>query len=175
MSDLRIAVQVAGDERAVDTGTTAGDLLDQGKGQGNGRDKAQAVVAARVNGVLRDLGHVVEEGDEVEPVILASDDGRMIMRHSTAHVLAQAVQDLFPEAKLGIGRRSKGLLLRLSSSPPSVPEDLERGSSSACVRCVKEVQRFRPRVVATTRPGRAEDEPSSGVIDQRTGPAMRAV
>ncbi|HEY6708345.1 MAG TPA: TGS domain-containing protein, partial [Actinomycetota bacterium] len=80
MSDLRIAVQVDGDERAVRTGTTAGDLLDRAAG------KDRAVVAARVNGVLRDLSHVVEEGDKVEPVTLDSDDGRMIMRHSTAHV-----------------------------------------------------------------------------------------
>ncbi|MFL6191605.1 MAG: TGS domain-containing protein, partial [Actinomycetes bacterium] len=68
MSELRIAVQVDGDERAVATGTTAGDLLDRAEG----RDRA--VVAARVNGVLRDLSHVVEEGDKVEPVTLDSDD-----------------------------------------------------------------------------------------------------
>ena len=59
MSDLRIAVQVDGDERAVDAGTTAGDLLDRD----GGRDRGNAVVAARVNGVLRDLSHVVEDGD----------------------------------------------------------------------------------------------------------------
>ena len=93
MSDLRIAVRVDGDERAVEEGATAGDLVG-----GDG-----AVVAARVNGVLRDLGHVVGEGDEVEAVAVDSEGGRMVMRHSTAHVLAQAVQDLFPEAKLGIG------------------------------------------------------------------------
>src|SRR5205823_13963426 len=64
MSDPRIAVQVDRDERAVDAGTTAGDLFDGDK----------VVVAARVNGVLRDLAHVVEEGDVVEPVALDSDD-----------------------------------------------------------------------------------------------------
>ena len=93
MSDLRITVRVDSGERAVDAGTTAGELFD---GDRN-------VVAARVNGMLRDLSHVVEEGDEVAPVALDGDDGRMIMRHSTAHILAQAVQDLFPEARLGIG------------------------------------------------------------------------
>jgi threonyl-tRNA synthetase len=93
MSDLRIAVHLDQGERAVAAGTTAGELFDGDR----------AVVAARVNGALRDLGHVVEEGDEVAPVAVDSEDGRMIVRHSTAHVLAQAVQDLFPEAKLGIG------------------------------------------------------------------------
>ena len=61
------------------------------------------MIAVRVNGELRDLAAPLADGDVVEPVELASDDGRTIMRHSTAHVLAQAVQDLFPEAKLGIG------------------------------------------------------------------------
>ena len=65
MSDLRIAVHVDRDERAVDAGTTAGGLFG-----GN-----RAVVAARVNGVLRDLSHVVEDGDVVEPVAVDSDDG----------------------------------------------------------------------------------------------------
>ena len=63
----------------------------------------RSIVAARVNGVPRDLTYVVEDGDTVEPVAIESPEGRAILRHSTAHVLAQAVQDLFPEAKLGIG------------------------------------------------------------------------
>src|SRR4029450_14089463 len=92
ISDLRSTVHVKDDERPVDAGTTAGDLFAGDRG----------VVAARVNGLLRDLSHVVEEGDEVAPVALDSDDGRMIMRHSTAHTPAQAVQALSPEARLGI-------------------------------------------------------------------------
>src|ERR671912_1824023 len=168
MSDLRIAVQVDGDERAVDTGTTAGDLLDQGKG--NGQDKARAVVAARVNGVLRDLGHVVEEGDRVEPVTLASDDGRMIMRHSTAHVLAQAVQGLFPEAKLGIGPPiENGFYYDFDVEQPFVPEDLDR-IEQRMRQIVKEGQRFARRVVGDDQ-ARAElkDEPYKlEIIDQRS-------
>ncbi|HEV2825800.1 MAG TPA: threonine--tRNA ligase, partial [Actinomycetota bacterium] len=168
MSALRIAVQVDGDERAVDTGTTAGDLLDQGKG--SGQDKAQAVVAARVNGVLRDLGHVVEEGDRVEPVTLASDDGRMIMRHSTAHVLAQAVQGLFPEAKLGIGPPiENGFYYDFDVEQPFVPEDLDR-IEQRMRQIVKEGQRFARRVVSDDE-ARAElkDEPYKlEIIDQRS-------
>src|SRR5215211_3932354 len=121
MSELRIAVQVDGDERAVGTGTTAGDLLD-----GEGQDKQRAVVAARVNGVLRDLSHVVDEGDKLEPVPLDSDDGRMIMRHSTAHVLAQAVQDLFPGTRLGIGPPiENGFYYDFDPDRPFTPEDLQ--------------------------------------------------
>jgi len=142
MSDLRIAVQVDGDERAVGTGTTAGDLLDRAE------DKDRAVVAARVNGVLRDLSHVVEEGDKVEPVTLDSDDGRMIMRHSTAHVLAQAVQDLFPEARLGIGPPiENGFYYDFDVTQPFRPEDLDR-IEQRMRQIVKEGQRFARRVVS---------------------------
>src|SRR5918995_341498 len=172
MSDLRIAVQVDGDERAVDAGTTAGDLLDQdqGKSQGKSQGRAQAVVAARVNGVLRDLSHAVEEGDEVEPVTLASDDGRMIMRHSTAHVLAQAVQDLFPEAKLGIGPPiENGFYYDFDVEQPFVPEDLER-IEQRMRQIVKEGQRFSRRVVSDdeARPQLADEAYKLQIIDQRS-------
>jgi threonyl-tRNA synthetase len=162
MSDLRIAVQVDGDERAVDAGTTAGDLL---SGAGDG-----AVVAARVNGALRDLSHVVEEGDKVERVTLTSDDGRMIMRHSTAHVLAQAVQDLFPEAKLGIGPPiENGFYYDFDVDRPFHPEDLDR-IDQRMRQIVKEGQRFSRRVVSDDE-ARAElkDEPYKlEIIDQRS-------
>ena len=162
MSDVRIAVQVNGDERAVDAGTTAGDLL-AGAGDGD-------VVAARVNGVLRDLSHVVEEGDKLEPVALASDDGRMIMRHSTAHVLAQAVQDLFPEAKLGIGPPiENGFYYDFDVDEPFRPEDLDR-IDQRMRQIVREGQRFSRRVVSDDE-ARAElkDEPYKlEIIDQRS-------
>src|SRR5688572_21503371 len=153
MSDVRIAVQVNGDERAVDAGTTAGDLL---AGAGDG-----AVVAARVNGVLRDLSHVLEEGDKLEPVALTSDDGRMIMRHSTAHVLAQAVQDLYPEAKLGIGPPiASGFYYDFDVPKPFHPEDLER-FEKRMQEIIKSGQRFRRRRFASLEEAKAElaDEP----------------
>ena len=62
------------------------------------------VVAQRVNGELRDLAHILTSGDKVEAVLIDSPDGLSILRHSTAHVLAQAVQKINPDARLGIGR-----------------------------------------------------------------------
>ena len=63
----------------------------------------KTTVAQRVNGELKDLAHKVADGDVVEAVAISSPDGLNILRHSTAHVLAQAVQNINPEAKLGIG------------------------------------------------------------------------
>ncbi|MEV4443620.1 threonine--tRNA ligase, partial [Streptomyces sp. NPDC049577] len=63
----------------------------------------RAVIAVRVDGRLCDLDTPVTDGDTAEPVAVGSPDGLDILRHSTAHVMAQAVQELFPEAKLGIG------------------------------------------------------------------------
>jgi len=65
---------------------------------------SKTVVAQRVNGELKDLAHKYSAGDVVEGVELSSEDGLNILRHSTAHVLAQAVQRIHPKAKLGIGR-----------------------------------------------------------------------
>ena len=80
-------------ERTVTTGTKAWELFADDP----------AVIAARVDGELRDLAYELADGDSVEGVAIDSEDGRDILRHSTAHVMAQAVQELFPEAKLGIG------------------------------------------------------------------------
>ncbi|MDQ3416189.1 MAG: threonine--tRNA ligase, partial [Actinomycetota bacterium] len=95
MPDLTVTVLIAGEpaERTVATGTKAWELFS------DDRD----VVAAQVDGELRDLAHELVGGTTVAPVSISSADGRDILRHSTAHVLAQAVQDLFPDAKLGIG------------------------------------------------------------------------
>ena len=88
----KLHITLAGRELVVEAGTTAGGAIDD-----------RMAVAARVNGSLRDLACPLADGDAVEPVAAASDDGLMIMRHSAAHVLAQAVQELFPDARLGIG------------------------------------------------------------------------
>jgi threonyl-tRNA synthetase len=160
MSDLPIAVHVDRDERAVDAGTTAGELF----------DGAGGVVAARVNGVLRDLGHVVEEGDVVEPVAVDSDDGRTIMRHSAAHVLAQAVQDLYPEARLGIGPPiENGFYYDFDVAKPFHPEDLER-IEQRMRQIVKEGQRFvRREVTDAEARWELQDEPYKlQIIDQRS-------
>jgi threonyl-tRNA synthetase len=63
----------------------------------------RSVVAARINGEVRDLATEISDSDDVQPITVDSDEGLAILRHSSAHVAAQAVQKLFPEAKLGIG------------------------------------------------------------------------
>ncbi|MEL0148106.1 MAG: threonine--tRNA ligase, partial [Actinomycetota bacterium] len=63
----------------------------------------RSVVAARINGEVRDLATDVTAEDDVQPISIDSDEGLAILRHSSAHVAAQAVQKLFPDAKLGIG------------------------------------------------------------------------
>jgi threonyl-tRNA synthetase len=130
----------------VDAGTTAGDaLLPDGTG---GAPAASTVIAARVNGGLRDLAAPLADGDEVDGVGIASADGRAILRHSTAHVMAQAVQELFPEAKLGIGPPvESGFYYDFDVPQPFGPDDLK--SIEARMRAiVKQGQRFSRRAVS---------------------------
>ncbi|GAA4065914.1 threonyl-tRNA synthetase [Nonomuraea soli] len=135
-AELRITL--AGAERVVAAGTTAGDAL-----EADGR----AVVAARVNGELRDLYHQVADGDVVEPVEVGSPDGRAIVRHSTAHVMAQAVQELFPEAKLGIGPPvENGFYYDFDVKQPFQPDDLKR-VEKRMREIVKQGQTFQRRPV----------------------------
>ncbi len=137
------------EERTVPDGTTAAEIYAD-----------RSVVVARVGGELRDLTYAVSDGDELEPVTLDSDDGRAVMRHSTAHVLAQAVQHQFPEAKLGIGPPIRdGFYYDFDVARPFTPDDLaalEKGMQDI----VKSGQRFSRRVVSEDA-ARAElaDEP----------------
>ena len=126
------------EDQAVTTGTKAWELFQE----------SPEVIAARVDGMLRDLAHEVAEGDEVEPVAIDSPDGRDILRHSTAHVMAQAVQELFPDAKLGIGPPiENGFYYDFDVEPPFVPEDLEK-IETRMRKIVKENQRFSRRPVS---------------------------
>ena len=121
---------------------------------------APDVVAVRVNGELRDLAVDVTPDDEVEPVAIGSADGRAILRHSTAHVLAQAVQDLFPGARLGIGPPIEGgFYYDFAVAQPFHPDDLAQ-IEARMRQIVKEGQRFARRVVSDDD-ARAElaDEP----------------
>ncbi|WP_436796242.1 threonine--tRNA ligase [Actinospongicola halichondriae] len=98
MSDQITVSLPDGSSRELTTGATAGDLAaDIGTGL------AKAAVIAEVNGVERDLSHPLEDGDVVSIVTTQSDQGLYVIRHSTAHVLAQAVLELFPGATFGIG------------------------------------------------------------------------
>src|SRR5690606_27307377 len=106
------------------------------------------IVAIRVNGELRDLATTVSDTDAVEPVSINSPDGLDILRHSAAHVAAQAVQSINPEAKLGIGPPvTDGFYYDFDVEQPFTPEDL-KAIEKAMERIVKQGQRFVRRVVS---------------------------
>ncbi|WP_432495859.1 threonine--tRNA ligase [Kineococcus auxinigenes] len=129
----------------VAAGTTAAELF------ADERD----VVVARVNGELRDLSHPLADGDRVEGVLISSEDGLAVLRHSAAHVVAQAVQQHFPEARLGIGPPIRdGFYYDFDVERPFTPEDLKTLEKTA-QRIVKEGQRFVRRAV-TDDEARAE-------------------
>jgi threonyl-tRNA synthetase len=110
--------------------------------------KERTIVAQRVNGELRDLAFAVSDGDQIEGVELSSPDGLNILRHSTAHVLAQAVQNINPEAKLGIGPPIKdGFYYDFDVENPFTPEDM-RALEKAMDRIVRSGQRFVRRVTS---------------------------
>ncbi|MBH0024069.1 threonine--tRNA ligase [Salinibacterium sp. SWN248] len=105
------------------------------------------VVAMRVNGELKDLASTVTDTDEVEAVTIDSPDGLNILRHSAAHVAAQAVQTINPEAKLGIGPPvTDGFYYDFDVEEPFTPEDL-KAITKAMDRIIRQGQRFQRRVV----------------------------
>jgi len=104
------------------------------------------VVVCRINGELRDLWTDLADGDAIESVTIDSEDGLKVLRHSTAHVMAQAVQQIYPEAKLGIGPPiTDGFYYDFDPQDPFTPESLEK-IESAMRKIVKEGQRFKRRV-----------------------------
>ena len=115
----------------------------------------RSVVALRVNGELRDLATVVQADDAVDPITVDSPDGLAILRHSTAHILAQAVQRIRPQANLGIGPPIvDGFYYDFGVDEPFTPEDL-KAIKKEMERIVREGQRFVRRVV-TEDEARAE-------------------
>ncbi|MGZ4446819.1 MAG: threonine--tRNA ligase [Nocardioides sp.] len=138
MSDILVTLVHADarEEKTVTTGTKAWELFAEDP----------AVIAARVDGALKDLSYELASGDAVEGVAIDSADGRDILRHSTAHVMAQAVQDLFPDARLGIGPPvENGFYYDFDVEVPFTPADLEK-IESRMRKIVKEGQRFSRRV-----------------------------
>jgi threonyl-tRNA synthetase len=147
VSELKIVVLTAQgrEERAVTTGTKAWELFKE----------SPEIIAARVGGQLKDLAYELADGDEVGGVAIDSKDGRDILRHSTAHVMAQAVQEIFPEAKLGIGPPvTDGFYYDFDVETPFVPADLEK-IESRMRKIIKDNQRFSRRVT-TDDDARAE-------------------
>nr|WP_218885352.1 threonine--tRNA ligase [Kineococcus aurantiacus] len=133
-----MSITRSGEPLQVAAGTTAGELFT------DDRD----VVVARVGGELRDLSHVLADGDVVEGVLVSSEEGLAVLRHSTAHVMAQAVQQHFPEAKLGIGPPIRdGFYFDFDVERPFTPEDLKTVEKTM-QRIVKEGQRFVRREVS---------------------------
>jgi threonyl-tRNA synthetase len=135
---ITIAAGGVSQQRVTDTNTTGLDLF--------GEDRT--IVAARVNGELWDLHRTLPKGALVEPVMIDSPDGLNILRHSTAHVAAQAVQSLHPDAKLGIGPPiTDGFYYDFDVASPFTPDDL-RELEKQMTKIIKERQRFRRRSVS---------------------------
>lgn len=105
------------------------------------------VVVCRINGELRDLWSDLNPGDIVESVSISSEDGLRVLRHSTAHVLAQAVQQIFADTRLGIGPPiTDGFYYDFDPARPFTPNDLT-ALETGIRKIIKEGQRFRRRVV----------------------------
>ena len=139
------------------------------------RGAPDAIVVVRdADDKLRDLSWVPDHDTEVTPVAAHTEDGRSVIRHSCAHVLAQAVQDLFPQAKLGIGPPiTDGFYYDFDVSEPFTPEDLE-ALEKRMRQIVKEGQLFSRRVYESKEQARAElaDEPYKlELVDDKSGDA----
>jgi threonyl-tRNA synthetase len=107
---------------------------------------SEAIVVCRINGELKDLWTDLREGDVIEGIRIDSPDGLNVLRHSTAHVLAQAVQQLFPQTRLGIGPPiTDGFYYDFDPKEPFTPADLE-SLESAMRKIIKDGQRFKRRV-----------------------------
>jgi threonyl-tRNA synthetase len=100
----------------IESGATAFDVVG---------DKARKIVVAKVNGVLVDLSHILKDGDVVIPVAITEPEGLSVLRHSVAHIVAQATQNLFSDVKLGIGPPIKdGFFYDFGTTRSFTPEDL---------------------------------------------------
>ncbi|MBD2761507.1 threonine--tRNA ligase [Kocuria sp. cx-116] len=163
MSDAaQLQLTVDGDPRTETEGTTAADLYaDQ-----------REVVVAHINGELKDLRTELADGDVVERVLVGDPEGLEVLRHSTAHVMAQAVQQLRPDAKLGIGPYiTDGFYFDFDVDEPFTPEDLKTIEKSM-LKIVNKSQLFRRRAVdeAEAREEMADEPYKLELIDLANGP-----
>jgi threonyl-tRNA synthetase len=157
----------------VPAGTTAGAAVRDAGLPGRGEPGA-IVVVRDAEGKLRDLSWTPDADVEVTPVAADTDDGRSVIRHSAAHVLAQAVQELFPAAKLGIGPPiTDGFYYDFDVPAAFTPEDLEK-LEKRMRAIVKDGQLFSRRVYASKDQARAElaGEPYKlELVDDKSGDA----
>jgi threonyl-tRNA synthetase len=146
----QITLIVDGEEMKVTTGTTGAELFFE----------RRDVVVARVDGELKDLNQPLPEGAEIEGVTNDSPDGLNVLRHSTAHVMAQAVQQLRPDAKLGIGPYiTDGFYFDFDVAEPFTPEDLKT-LEKMMLKIINQNQKFVRRVVSEDEAREAmKDEP----------------
>ena len=155
----------------VAAGTTAGQAVRDAGLPGRGAPDA-VVVVRDAEGRLRDLSWAPDEDVEVTPVAADTEDGRSVIRHSAAHVLAQAVQAMFPDAKLGIGPPiTDGFYYDFEVAEPFTPEDLE-ALEKRMRQIVKQGQLFSRRVFESKDQARHElaDEPYKlELIDDKSG------
>ncbi|NKX54097.1 threonine--tRNA ligase [Arthrobacter mobilis] len=160
-----ITLIVDGDESQVAAGTTGTELF------ADRRD----VVVVRVDGELRDLDRPLPDGAKIESVTIDSPDGLNVLRHSTAHVMAQAVQQLRPDAKLGIGPYiTDGFYFDFDVAEPFTPEDLKT-LEKMMLKIVNQNQQFSRRVV-TEEEARAAmaDEPYKLILLDKSAEADEA-
>ncbi|MEN8582090.1 threonine--tRNA ligase [Burkholderia sp. RS01] len=151
MSDAeQITLIVDGEEMKVTTGTTGAELFFE----------RRDVVVARVDGELKDLDQPLPEGARIEGVSIDSPDGLNVLRHSAAHVMAQAVQQLRPDAKLGIGPYiTDGFYFDFDVAEPFTPEDLKT-LEKMMLKIINQNQKFVRRVVSEDEAREAmKDEP----------------
>ncbi|WP_022872557.1 threonine--tRNA ligase [Nesterenkonia alba] len=157
----QISITLSGAPTTLPAGTTGTTLFSE----------AKTTVVMRVNGELWDLDRVLPDGAQVEPVDINDEDGLNVLRHSTAHVMAQAVQTLFPEAKLGIGPYiTDGFYFDFDVTEPFTPEDLKK-IEKTMQKIVNQGQRFEREVVEPDEAKRQmADEPYKlellGVADE---------
>ena len=132
-------VTVSGESREIETGS-----------DGFGLFTDKSVVALNVNGQLRDLAYKIQDADVIDSVSITSAEGLSILRHSAAHVLAQAVQTINPKAKLGIGPPvTDGFYYDFDVETPFTPEDL-RALEKQMQKIIQSGQRFTRRVTDDT-------------------------
>ncbi|MCH4160191.1 MAG: threonine--tRNA ligase [Bifidobacterium sp.] len=144
-----ISININGDRKEVNATVTGTELFAENKD----------IIAVKINGEARDLYTPLHDGDLVEAITLDSADGVAIMRHSCTHVMAQAVQEVRPDAKLGIGPViDDGFYYDFDVEKPFTPEDL-KDIEKRMQRIIKSAQRFQRRIVS-------EDEARAEEADQ---------